>query len=154
MSAKYQVEPLRVVSASKFVVWPDSNARGYGDPLRYAFEMVQNRKVLEMQARENIPVAVTVAESAGAKPRMVVFGDVEFITNFDIGGDDPTNYDMARSAIEWMSERGFIGPSPKETSTYSLAPTADRASMVWGALWTLLVAIVILGGGVWLIRRQ
>jgi hypothetical protein len=154
MSAKYQVEPLRVVSASKFLIWPDGNARGYGDTLRYSFEMVQTRKVLEMQARENIPVAVTVAESAGAKPRMVVFGDVEFITNFDIGGDDPTNYDMARSAIEWMSERGFIGPSPKETSTFSLSPATDRASMVWGALWTLLVAIVILGGGVWLIRRQ
>ncbi len=151
-SVKYQADPLLVVPASKFVVWADDSPRSLGDVNRYVIDLIQSKKIFQMRAKSDIPVAVSVSE--GPKPRMVVFGDVEFISNFDISGPDGGNYDLARGAIEWMSERSFVGPSPKETSWYALPRAVDFNSMIFGALWTMLVAIVLLGGGVWLIRRK
>jgi len=113
-------------------------------------------KIESLLSREPISVAVTVTESSGeaAKPRMVVIGDAEFLSNEDIE-IYPSNYDLAASAIEWMiSERGFVGPRPKESSRYSFGPGVDIDRMTFGAFWTMLVLIVILGVGVWLARRK
>ncbi len=152
-SKKYQVDPLLVVSADRCVIWVDDNPRSFVDLNRYTVDLLRSGRLKTMVARENVPVAVTVSESGGAKPRMVVFGDAEFIQNVDISLD-PLGYDLARSSIEWLGERGFVGPSPKESSTFSLGRTADIQSMVFGAGWTMVILILIFGIGVWLVRRR
>lgn len=154
-SARYQVEPLFVVNPKRSVVWADDSMAGLTDFNRYFGELRRTRRLEALYTPDPIPVAVTVTEGAGegGKPRMVVFGDAEFLSNEDLPVFE-TNYDVIASSIEWMSERGFIGPRPKESSTYSFGPNADLNSMLWGALWTMLILIVMLGIGVWLARRK
>jgi hypothetical protein len=156
-SSKYSVEPLLVAPTKNRVVWADDSVAGLVDFDRYFTDLRRSRRLEALYSPEPIPVAVTVSEGSGeaAKPRIVVFGDAEFLSNEDI--TLPTfeaNYDLVASSIEWMSERAFIGPRPKETAMFAFGTKADLQTMVWGSFWTMMVVIVILGVGVWLARRK
>jgi len=154
---KYQAEPLLVAPTVSPIVWADDNLLGLVDFDRYAGELDRSRRIQALHTREPIPVAVTVTEGSGesAKPRMVVFGDAEFLSNEDITLPSfEANYDLLASSIEWMSERAFIGPRPKESPTFAFGPKVDLTTMLWGSLWTMMVLILALGVGVWLTRRR
>ncbi len=154
-STKYQVEPLLVVDPKRPIVWADESLAGLVDFERYTGELIRTKRLDTLYTTELLPVAVTVTERVGetVKPRMVVFGDAEFLDNEDIAAFS-VNYDLIASSLEWMSERTFIGPGPKESSRYSFGPDADTSSMLFGAFWTMLVLTMILGVGVWLTRRK
>lgn len=153
-SAKYRVEPLLIVDPRRSIVWADDDLLGTTDFNRYVAELNRTGRLEDLYTPEQIPVAVTVSEGAGetGKPRMVVFGDSEFMSNDDVR--DESNFDLIASSIEWMSERGFIGPRPKETSTYTFGPNANLNIMVFGSIWTMVILIVLLGIAVWLARRK
>ena len=84
---------------------------------------------------------------------MVVFGDAEFISNGEVSGDN-ANFDLAASSIEWMAERGFVGPRPQERSLYMIAPDANVARMVFGSFWTFTALFFVFGSCIWIARRR
>jgi hypothetical protein len=117
-------------------------------------------------SEEPLPVAVAVSEklfSSGKesfKPRLVVFGDAEFLDNLDVllsktrGNDE--SYLWVTSALNWMSDKqGLIGPRTKETTSYTLNPrtvNVDRMKTLPG--WLMTLAILSLGAGIWVVRRR
>jgi hypothetical protein len=154
-SAKYQVAPFLQVDRRSSVIWADDTIAGLVDFERYSLELRRTGRLKELYSPEPIPVAVTVSEGTGetAKPRMVVFGDAEFMSNEDMTLSEINN-DVVASSIDWMSEKSFVGPRPKESSTYSFGPAADADILQYGPIWTMLVVTAILGVGVWLVRRK
>jgi hypothetical protein len=114
-----------------------------------------DRKRGEVGAREPASVAVAVADKDG-KPRMVVFGDTEFITNLDISRGQRINYALTVSALDWMAERETIGTQPDERSTVALDPTvsADFWRIILVPLWLMMLTCIGLGVAFWLVRRR
>src|SRR5205085_6825136 len=82
--------------------------------------------------RDKVTPPIAVAVSEGEKPRMVIFGDTEFISNAGLLMDRfDNNYAMFVSAIEWMAEREFVGPQPKVSATYAMDPkVADESNRI------------------------
>lgn len=155
-SAKYRVEPLLVAQPRSWRVWADTDMAGLTDFERYLGDL-RSGGFNKIFTPDPIPVAVTVTEGSGetAKPRMVVFGDAEFMSNLALAAPTfESNYDLIASSIEWMSERAFVGPRPKENPAFAFGPKADLPSMLWGPGWTMMILIVMVGGGVWLARRK
>jgi hypothetical protein len=123
--------------------------------LYFQQNMRSNQQIAAKAMHEPLPIAVTVTEGSAdlAKPRMVVFGDVDFIMNDDrmLGA----YYEVVSSSLEWMAERGgYIGPRPREVGTYAAPKDADRARLFVYPLLLMLLCIAGLGTGLWLVRRR
>jgi hypothetical protein len=125
----------------------------FGKPQDY-FEEAEQQGTLLKRVTEELPLVVAVSDDS--RPRMVVFGDTEFISNDAMRSEN--NYSLFVSALEWMSERGegLIGPQPKVQTTVEMpariATNYTRVHLV--PLWLMFIGIVGLGGGMWLIRRR
>src|SRR5262249_26337299 len=119
---------------------------------------------------EAIPLAVAVTEPRASdrmdphafmreqEPRLIVFGDATWVTNqFMVEGGGFGHYELFASTLSWVRERPDIGKtaSPKERAVFVLGGTSDSVSRLYYVpLLFLIVAIVSLGGGIWLVRRR
>jgi hypothetical protein len=117
---------------------------------------LDDKNELFKKIAEELPLVVAVSDNT--KPRMVVFGDTEFISNLSlIQSVQGTNYSLFVSALEWMAERpGLIGPQPTTSSTVAMkeniAMQFTRIHLVPN--WLMLVVVIGLGTGIWLVRRR
>jgi hypothetical protein len=123
-----------------------------------------------------IPVAVAVSEqaavpndpfhagvSAPGGPRMVVFGNAEWISNIDL--NEPSNFDrnysLFTSCVSWLRGDPDIGAAPQEVDENKVRPKFDL-NLTTGGFWTtvllpathMLLAVLAAGVGVWLVRRR
>jgi hypothetical protein len=157
----FKVEPL--LQLDKDVVeeffLTESSPAALRDPTRFEIDLWNDRSIRTRVATEPLNVAVAVSETKNDKPRLIVFGDTDFITNFDVSRSPrDQNFALVQSGLEWMAEReGFIGPRPKETTLYAL-PVAERqdalSRMVHIPGWLMLLTLLGLGTGIWLVRRR
>ncbi len=119
------------------------------------FDEIDQRGELVKRIREELPLVVAVSEDT--RPRMVLFGDTEFISNAMIAGPNSINYSLFVSALEWMAEHeGLVGPQPKTQEIVEMPAGAamnfTRIHLV--PLWLMFLAIIGVGGGIWLVRRR
>jgi hypothetical protein len=160
-TSRYKVETLLQLdrqATREFFLVPTAPS-ALRDPTRFEVDLINSGKIEEFLKNEPIPVAVAVSESQGEKPRLLVFGDTDFIGNFDLmRSPNDQNFAMVLSGLEWMAEReGFIGPVPRETTVYALSagPESDTVSrMVHVPGWLMLLSLLGLGTGIWLVRRR
>jgi hypothetical protein len=130
------------------------------DPIEHMVGLLRDPeiKLAPKLAKDAVPVAVAVEEVDGAvkKPRLVVFGDTEFITNLEIARSQTkqTNYAFTVSAIEWMAEHTSIGGLPSEHAQFTLDPSVDYWRMILLPSWMMLVALSGLGVSIWIVRRR
>jgi ABC-type uncharacterized transport system len=127
------------------------------NPQKFMVDLTKDRaKFNAALSLEPIPVAVAVSEQGGkdGKPRLVVFGDTEFITNRDLErGSD--NYAVVVGAIEWMAERDeMIGVQPKISRAFVLPPDTNTLRMIFLPGWIMMLTFISLGIGVWIVRRR
>ena len=108
------------------------------------------------EAREPVPIGIAVKETEGDKPRLVVFGDTEFITNVELYGSrtGPYNYSLTVSALEWMAEREYIGPQPKDHRYFTLDMNAEVGRMVLLPGWLSTLTLLVMGVAIWVVRRR
>ncbi len=134
----------------------EKNLSALQDPIRYILEMDDRRQLVQLISREPTPVAVSVTDSNGDKPCMVVVGDTEFITNRELMGSatSATNYNFIVSALDWMAEREGIGALPKESPVYQIDPSVNLARMIVLPGWLMLLTLIGLGVGIWVVRRR
>jgi ABC-type uncharacterized transport system len=139
----------------------------------YLDRLVKDRAKLRAKIGSGRPLSlgVVVSESANPMlppghpgvskdqtPRLVAFGDAIWLSNGTIEGTNigPNNVELFRSCVRWLRERKALAPPPtKERPTYALGITEDAATRLWRLPATLmLIAVVALGGSVWVVRRR
>jgi ABC-type uncharacterized transport system len=120
----------------------------------------------KLEARiPNDPVVVAAAvsevregkEGRDEKPRLVVVGDTEFITNGSLNQSPQEallNYSFAYSALQWLAEKEDIGIQAKESAVYKIPEDVNFGRMIFAPAWLMLLATVGLGVGVWIVRRR
>jgi hypothetical protein len=145
---KYQTEVLLEVSP-RFKPWAENNVQALAGLDLYALQAYQDGT--REPSPKPMPIAVTVRE--GDKPRLVVIGDTEFISN---AGLTDSAYGIFASALDWLSDRPGVGARPKESSTYTLSSRgAEHVSRMVNLPFLLMaVAIIGLGVGLWVVRRR
>jgi hypothetical protein len=166
----YTVETL-LIAEPGYGSWAEKNLEG--DPVALATEMRENLRVLkERMGTTPLSIAVTVAEGKPAmppmpghppvggesQPRMVVFGCASWVGSEAVSAaGGRKNVDLFASSLYWLRERPNLGEasSGKTKEEYSLPPQPDggwRLVLLPGAL--LLLAVVMLGSGIWVVRRR
>ncbi len=126
----------------------------------YLEKLDRTRQLGARISQTPVTVAVAVSESGVGKgdddrPRMVVIGDTEFLSNVDLlRGKSLVNYSFAVSSLEWLAERQNIGVQPRESLMFSIDPSVDFTRMVWLPGWIMLLILIGLGIGIWVVRRR
>jgi hypothetical protein len=162
-AGQYKVEPIlqldpRVMPEEvdlAFIV--ETSPAALRDPARHVQALFVDRTIRTRISQEPLTVAVAVSESQSEKPRLIVFGDTDFITNPDVARSPrDQNFALVLSGLEWMAEReGFVGPLPRETNFYTLPGTGSEISrIVHVPGWLMLLTLLGLGTSIWLVRRR
>jgi hypothetical protein len=135
----------------------EKDVRILKNPVGFLQDLNKKDKLGDAIEKKPIPLAVAVSEMEGT-PRLVVFGDTEFITNAELYASSTRdhNYDFTASAIEWMAGRDFIGPRPRESEAFRVDPdTKDRFwRMVLLPGWFMFLGFISLGISIWVVRRR
>lgn len=151
----YKAEALFQLDPKRSVYWTENSPKAIANIEAYWRDVQRDRNLEDKVMKEPLPIAVTVTQGSGelAKPRMVVFGDADFILNDE--RQLRNYYELVLSSLEWMSEKGgYIGPQPREQASYNVPIDVDGTRLfVYPALLMLLV-IGGLGTGLWLVRRR
>jgi hypothetical protein len=148
------VPPLGVI-AGQIVAEKDVSV--LKDPFGYMVGLGEEPfKLWPKASREPVSVAVAVKDNDADKPRMVVFGDTDFITNVELARSQTstTNYNFLVSAIEWMAEREGIGAQPKDHKVYQLDEGVNFARMVFLPAWLMMLTLTVTGVSFWVVRRR
>jgi hypothetical protein len=145
---KFQADVLLEVSP-RLAPWAESNVQAFAELDLYARQVVEDGT--RDPSAKPVPIAVTARE--GDKPRLVVIGDTDFISNSSLSD---LSYNVLASSIDWLSDRPGVGARPKESSTYTLSPKAAEQMGRMTTLPAVLMALVIvgLGVGLWVVRRR
>lgn len=165
---RFKVDELLVLDSRRLILnaqWyytAEKNPAGLRDPFGHIIQMAKEGTLAAHVERGPEPVALAVtARGDGAKgketPRLIVFGDTDFITNLEMSRSATRefNYSWVLSGLEWLAAReGLVGPLPKETSNVALPQTTNVSRMVFLPGWLMLLTLIGLGTGVWLMRRR
>ena len=156
---KYTVEPLIV--ADQRCCW--SEKRLDSDPVALAADHRNDREAIRESLQSQPILAVTVteqddmAQTPRSQPVMLVFGDASWIGNALQRNED--NVSLLSSCLSWLRGKPDLGRKPSDyTKTrdkyeLKLQPTELRRLLLLPGL-LLLVSVVVLGGGVWVVRRR
>lgn len=149
----------------------------HADPAKYLIDMLKGaetedklRQELQSLLTKTPPIvaaAVTEPKEPAAEgdpharlrtkqePRMVVFGDASWVANKEIS--QPGNFELFVSILNWLRERPEIGQmaEPKERKFFSLSTSPEGVTRLqWLPGFLICLAIVGLGGGIWIVRRR
>jgi hypothetical protein len=136
-------------------------------------DYIQNQRKPELSTWATVAVAVTQGGQSvpipghppitdKETPRMVVFGDATWITNAAlVRADGKDAKDLFTSCLSWLRERPDVGVDVPEKvrPTYTLAgklqqETGAVSRLYWLPPLFILLAVLALGGGVWVSRRR
>jgi hypothetical protein len=167
MPARANAEELMLVPAN-LLIWAETDLKA--SPTALARDLLKNQDLLEKKlSRVSLPVAVAVTEGgptmmppghpnvgSESEPRLIVVGDASWITNRILNARSPYHLDLFTSCVSWL--RG------KTTSVGTSATGVDRQSfhlktesswrLVLLPIGLMVVAVLVLGSGVWVVRRR
>jgi hypothetical protein len=171
---RFSVESLLYAAQDEDLgAWAETNLEG--DAAALAADLRANPAKLDRKrGEEPLSVAVTVTEvkesmpqmppghppmgGGESQPRLVVFGSASWAANRAVDGRGGRRYlDLFASSLSWLRERPNLGEAArgKDIDEFSL-PTQPggnwRLVLLPGAL--LLLSVVMLGSGIWVVRRR
>jgi hypothetical protein len=145
-------------------VWTESNPNA--DIQQTLNLFVKDRAEATKRLTTRLPLMIAVNESprpmpgqppGPEKPKMVAFGDTTFVANLFAQDREAVEFDLFIGALEWLRERpANIGIEPRPYQYYEM----DRGVVTYSdrlrymPLLVSSVAVLGLGIGVWLARRQ
>jgi hypothetical protein len=175
--------PFGRYSAEAFLLAPDGitlieHPPFKTDPTKYVLDLLkeaekdqQKRNELQGMLTQQPPIIAAVvtepkepsadfdphAAMRGQKqePRLVVFGDASWMANQGI--TRPENYDLFISILNWLRERPEMGEmaKPKDRQFFTLSASPEGITRLhWLPGSLICLAIIGLGGGIWIIRRR
>ncbi len=167
---KYKAEVVlqldrRVAVPRPFYYMAENNVKALEDPVNF-LEDLDKQGALDVRiSPDPLPVALAVSEKLldpgtgkeTLKPRMMVFGDAECLTNYFFVRVQQGYfaYPWVTGGLEWMAEKpGLIGPRPLEAPSYTFGPTVNVDRIKTLPLWLMLLTTFSFGAGIWVIRRR
>ncbi len=130
---------------------PDPNKAFSELMVRDAAEL-RKKKAFGLASR---PVAATVTE--GGTSRVAVFGCGDFFsdeTGRRLQGAQ-LQADLFVTSVDWLRDRPAVAAvATKQYSRYTLTPKVDEVRLAWLPGGVAVLAILALGAGVWVLRRQ
>lgn len=148
--------------------WLQSDLQRIDD--QYFLELVKSGQLQSRLSPRSVPVAVAVSESTssvplddvharvprtGQKPRLVVYGDADWVTNTYLANISGVYYDLFASSLAWLRERpSTIGIEPKKSDVFTWNEKTSALRMILYPSLLAVIAIVGLGAGVWIVRRR
>jgi len=102
-----------------------------------------------------VSIAVAVERVTSATTRLVVIGDSEFVANTQIA-NAPGNLDFLLGAFYWLvGQEQLIGIGPKPLESIKLNLTEQQlGGLRWFYLLAMPLLCVLLGAGMWWVRRR
>ena len=144
-------------------VWAESDFKSSARQLAESL-LKDSRLFRERRSNDPLPLAVAVTESpppgasgGSPRPRLVVFGTANFITNprMDESRSDPLYFDLFAGTLEWLREKpANVGIEPRTYKNYMIDPGTTAFRLVFLPIVLALAAIIGLGVGVWVVRRR
>lgn len=168
-ASRFTVEDLILV-LPQTLAWAETNLQA--DPSALINELRRDQqKLLNKISERALPVAVTVTEGKSpappipghqfmaneGEPRMIVFGDASWITNNILLQATPDNFALFSSSLSWLAGRHDIGERiPTSTrNVYRLKiPPGDEKRLVFLPGVLMMMGVLVLGFGVWVVRRR
>jgi hypothetical protein len=174
--------PFNRYTAESFLLAPDrftiiEQPPFHTDPTKYVADLLkdletdkkQEQQLQNMLTKTPPIVAVTVTEPkepgpdadpharlrTKQEPRLVVFGDASWVANQEISRSG--NFDLMYGTLNWLRERPEIGQmaEPKERKFFNLTASPEGITRLeWLPGFLICLAIIGLGGGIWLVRRR
>jgi hypothetical protein len=124
----------------------------------------------EKTVKKPLPVAVAVSEGGmppipghppvgqQAEPRLIVFGDAGWLSNQLFSQNAGADLDLFSSCVSWLRGKSTVGTSAagrdKERDVFRLKRTDSGWRLVLLPIGLMLLAVVVLGSGVWVVRRR
>jgi hypothetical protein len=158
-----------LLGGQRYPFWAETDLARDPFALRREIRQTEDpQKLFSLLSKEPLPLAVVVSEprtdvpaghgSVEGKPQMVVFGDIDWITSGElIGQAGSDNFSLFSSCLSWLRERKATGkeiPDPERTQ-YKLDLPATSISRVAHLPAILMwLAVIVLGCGVWIVRRR
>jgi hypothetical protein len=129
----------------------------------YRANLAQFAKVRKL---DSVPIAVAISEeganrgphSAPGTPRLVVFGDATWISNYGIERLSPDGASLFGSCINWLREKpaaeNLVRDKDRKEYRLNITSEADfwNLALIPGTLLVLMT--IALGLGVWVVRRR
>ncbi|HEV2948913.1 MAG TPA: Gldg family protein, partial [Gemmataceae bacterium] len=91
------------------------------------------------------------------EPRLVVFGDSSWVANQAISRENSGFFELFVSTLNWLRERPEIGKMADDKERKFFTPSTTPEGIVrlqWLPGFLICLAIVGLGGGIWIVRRR
>lgn len=151
--------------------WPEQRLWGETDLNKnpealaadYRANLGQFAKIMK---RDFVPIAVAISEeganrgphSAPGTPRLVVFGDATWISNYGIERLSPDGASLFGSCINWLREKpaaeNLVRDKDRKEYRLNITSEADfwNLALIPGTLLVLMT--IALGLGVWVVRRR
>ncbi len=152
-------------------VWVETNLEA--DPMALANEIAKSPELQRQKLRqEPVPVAVAVSEGtppmnipghppmggSEIQPRLVVFGSASWVADPSMSGAQHSlNLDLFTSSLSWLRKKADIGVSAeaKERKEYRPnVPPGGGIRIIVLPITIGLLAVLMLGGAVWVVRRR
>ena len=144
-------------------VWVETKIAA--NPAKIAAEMLRNPAYrMEKIAQDaDVSVAVSVtekrSESSGPdqQPRLIVFGDASWVNDTEMNGPNgELHFDLFGGCLSWLRERPDVTTSESnQRDVFSLnVATLDRSRLYFQPLGLMVLAVIGLGGAVWVARRR
>jgi hypothetical protein len=173
------VEPLMFPLMSQGV-WLDTDFTVEPLDQKRFFSRQENRqKLIQALVRRQLSMAVAVSDQGpggmprdrahaglGGKetPRMVVFGSASWIKDSELSGEvEAERVALFTSCVNWLAgEEKDVGGEAKDTKIREVYKPNVTSENVWWlyhpfpglAAYVLMIAVVILGVGIWVVRRR
>lgn len=156
-------------------LWAETNLDAPPSELQRAVRLDRAKMAGDFGTKP-ISIAVTVSEKAGGggfpmdkdhaglrggteEPRMVVFGSSSWVTDEELGGQfGEDRVALFKSCVAWLnkgSHLGVAGIEDKSRKPYN--PSVKEENQWWLyrlPVLLMLAAVVVIGAGVWVVRRR
>jgi hypothetical protein len=168
-ASTFKVEPL-LLALPRYPIWAESNLDANPQALQ-AEARADVEQLIKKASRTPLTIAVSVSEGQGmppipghppvsseSQPRLIVFGTGGWVTNSALSRRGGADYlDLFTSSLGWLRERADLGAaaSGKSRDEYRLPPPSDGGwRLVVLPAGMLLVCVIMLGCGIWVVRRR
>lgn len=171
---RWSAETLLIALDQQYVIGEANLQASPRDVARDLSRHIPELKKRLQSLTQPVPLAVAVSEASGGmprdpfhaglnkggEPRLIVFGDARWISDPELQTRNGVDHaDLFASGLSWLRGRADIGSGPEDTDKERVAyqpsiPPGSENRIRYLPGFLLLFVILMIGMGVWVVRRR